>query len=215
MSTEKILEIYYDHYKDTFTYLRGYLSSRDKIFYITLGLLVLVFFQTNNPDVTKDISINIIKKNADDNVSIDINFINSLLLFIFLSLIIKYFQLNLLIERQYKYLHSLEDKLTTTLGVKITREGKSYVDGRPFVLNVIRRIYETLFPVLLLLVLIKKFSAELILFEGNLKSWYFIFDTCILAFILIITVMYILRKKLSNFKRVEKSETAEAIEIPQ
>jgi succinate dehydrogenase/fumarate reductase cytochrome b subunit len=215
MSTEKTVEIYYDHYKDTFTYLRGYLSSRDKTFYITLGLLVLVFFQSNNPDVTKEISINLIKKNAGSNVTVDINFINSLLLFVFLSLIIKYFQLNLLIERQYNYLHSLEEELTSTLGVKITREGKSYVEGYPFVLSVIHRIYGILFPVLLVAVLVKKFSAELNLFADDLRNWYFVFDTIILLFILIITMLYVVWSKFNDFKKSNKLTSAEVTEAPE
>ena len=215
MNDEKTVEIYYDHYKDTFTYLRTYISSRDTTFYITLGLLILVFFQSNNPSVTEKISVDLVNKNLGNNVSIDINFINSLLLFVFLSLIIKYFQLNLLIERQYIYLHSIEDELTKRLILKISREGKNYVDEYPFVSWVIHRVYTILFPIILIIILIRKFNAEVKFFGDDWRNGYFIFDTIILLFILLITLAYVSWTRFNDFKKSKKPKNSEVLEAPE
>lgn len=213
--SEKSLELYYDHYKDTFSYLRTYIATRDRIFYITLGLLIAIFFQSNNPDVAKNISAVLVKKNIGDSIYIDVNFINSLLLFAFLSLVIKYFQLTLLIERQYPYLHAIEEELTLSLGVKITREGKSYVEAYPFVLSVIHRIYSLLFPGVLVAVIIVKFLNELKFFGNEWKNGYFIFDSLILFFILAITAAYISWAQFKDFQKPTALPASVILEAPE
>jgi len=204
MINEKELEIYYDHYKDTFTHLRNYITSRDKVFYITLGLLILVFFQSDNPEITEKISINIIKKNVGDEIVINTNFINSLLLFALLSLVIKYFQINLLIERQYKYLHKLEEDLTSNLSFEISREGKSYIEAYPFVSKVIHRIYTIVFPIILILVILKKGYTELTFFKCEWENLYLLFDLTILLLIIILTIQYLVWIQFKDFKKKKK-----------
>ena len=212
---EKSLELYYDHYKDTFSYLRVYISARDKVFYITLGLLIAIFFQSNNPDVAKNISVVLVKKNIGDNIYINTNFINSLLLFAFLSLVIKYFQLTLLIERQYPYLHSIEEELTANLGIKITREGKSYAETYPIVLSVIHRIYSWLFPGVLISIIIVKFFNELKFFGDEWKNGYFIFDSIILLFMLAIVITYISWSQFKDFKKSAEPQPSVVLEAPE
>jgi len=215
VKNEKSLELYYDHYKDTFSYLRVYIATRDKVFYITLGLLILIFFQSNNPDVAKNISAVLVKKNIGDSIYINVNFVNSLLLFAFLSLIIKYFQLTLLIERQYPYLHAIEEELTANLGVKITREGKSYVEAYPIVLSVIHRIYSLLFPGVLVSVVVVKFLNEIKFFGAEWKNGYFLFDSLILLFIILIIAAYISWSQFKDFKKSVEPQPSVVLEAPE
>jgi hypothetical protein len=213
MTDEKIVEIYYDHYKDTFSHLKDYISIRDKIFYATLGVLVLVFFQSNNPDVTKEVSVVLIKKNLGSEISININFINSLLLFLFLSLTIRYFQANTNINRQYDYIHKIEAELTSKFGVNISREGTAYLDGYPIVLSAIHRIYTIIFPIILLAVIVAKFRAELNFFGDKWLNGYFIFDSSILLLLVVLTLMYSVWDYFARFFkkfRRQKFETNES-----
>ena len=64
----------------------------------------------------------------------------------------KHFQIVVLIERQYAYLHKLENELTIhfSSGIPFTREGKSYLTHYPKLSDWADILYVWVFPVLLL-----------------------------------------------------------------
>ena len=78
-----------------------------------------------------------------------------------LSVVIKYFQSVVFIERQYTYLHSLEDNLSSEYnGQAFTREGKSYLSNYPAFLNWASFLYTMLFPAILAVVTTSKIVSE-------------------------------------------------------
>ena len=59
---EKFVEIYYDHYKDTFENIKTYIQRRNYYTITILCLLVFLSFQITNPEKTVEISNQIVKK---------------------------------------------------------------------------------------------------------------------------------------------------------
>ncbi len=199
------IEIYYDHYKDTFTYLREYLKQRDKYFMYCVILLTLVFINSMLPIdfeiATKDFIKNKVGLEKFNNLKV----INSLLLFILLSMVIKYFQINVLIERQYKYLHHIEKKLSKNLKeFNIFREGKSYLNNYPFFSRIVHRIYTIIFPVLLIILLIIKWTGYFSSYSEFKLLTFFSLDTIIIWCIIILTLFYLIWIHFKDCKNCKK-----------
>ena len=75
---------------------------------------------------------------------------NAILWFSLLTIVIRYFQTNININRQYKYIHFLEDKFTNILGESIiSREGKHYLSNYPGFPKFMDFLYTWVFPVML------------------------------------------------------------------
>lgn len=146
------IELYYDHYKDTFEHILGYKKSRDKFFIFLITITYINFFNLQNPDGLSKIIFSLLSEKFGVQYQFNGEFLNSTLIFVFLSIVVKYFQSNINLERQYAYIHSLENKLQNK-GLKITREGFSYLDKYPKILSIIHRIYTLVFPILLLILI--------------------------------------------------------------
>lgn len=205
---EKELEIYYDHYKDTFSHLSKYLSKRDKYFKYAIALLALLFFNSFLPSDFEKISQIILEKKIGIKEISNLKLIDSLLLFGLLSVTIKYFQANLLIERQYNYLHHVEKKLSSKLdNFNIFREGKAYLSNYPIFGSIVHRIYTIGFPILLIiLVFVKWIGYFQISFSFKLVS-FFTFDTLITFGIIILTFFYLMWIHFRDFKNCKKKKS--------
>jgi len=198
---EKKLEIFYDHYKDTFEIQKTYLQRRNNYSLIALLLLVVLSFQISNPEQTVQISNEIIKQHIGE-ISINFAFINSLLLFAFLWIIIMYFQINLIIDRYYKYIQDIEKKLSENLTpFEISREGKTYLKQYPWISYLVHRIYTIAFPLTLILVACVKWKAEINLYKENLCNGHFLFDSAIIFGLILLTVLYLTKVHFNDFKK--------------
>jgi len=86
------------------------------------------------------------------NISLNKDVLSTILWFALLSFVIRYFQVNVFINRQYNYLHELEEKFTKLFGEEvITREGKHYLSEYPYFSNWVDILYTWIFPTLLML----------------------------------------------------------------
>jgi hypothetical protein len=129
------------------------------------------------------------------------------LLFSVLIIVIKYFQINLLIERQYKYLHHIEKKLSQKLDdFNIFREGRAYLNEYPFYSSIIHRIYTIGFPILLILLIVIKWKEKLSLTKNYEIFSFFSFDTLISGIIIILTLFYLLWIHFKDFKNCKKKK---------
>jgi len=152
ISDDAKLEALTDHYKDTFHYVREYVAIRDRLFLLVLVLLGLQFFQISSPDTSSTAIVDFFKNHLGFQISADKHSLNAILWFALLSVVVRYFQANVYINRQYKYLHVLEDKFTRLFGEKtIIREGKHYLSAYPLFSDWTNCLYTWVFPVLLLL----------------------------------------------------------------
>lgn len=175
----------YDHYKDTFNLQKGYLKKRDNLSVVILAFAIVLFLQIQSPEKVDEVAKAIIKKNADG-VTIDFEYINFILLFAFLWIIMQYYGVVLLIERNYRYIHKIEEKLSEKGDYKINREGINYLEAYPWLKSVTNIMYKLGFPILIIGVAILKFIIEL-----RLKYEFIIIDTFMLFWIIFISLLYI------------------------
>lgn len=198
---EKEIELFYDHYKDSFEHLQKFLKSRDWYMVFSLGIIAVLLFQYNNYESINQIAKELLEGKAGIKTQIQYPYINSILLFSLLSVILKYYQSNIFIDRQYDYISSIEKSLSESLSkFDIEREGVGYAANYPWVLNIIHYIYTVVFPVSLLAVMLLSFSSnKLINFTAN--KGFFYFNTIIIALIIIVTIFYMIRIHFNDFKK--------------
>jgi hypothetical protein len=170
MSDEKKLDVYYDHYKDTFQHQVRYIDNRNRYFFIALILTSLLFLLIGDPKVVKDAVDSFAEKQIGKNLLFDFAYVHTFLLFGLLWVLILYFQMNLTIEKQYKYLGILEEELSKLIKpLGISREGKFYLNTKPKFAKWVGKIYKTVFPFLIAIAVLIKLAVEII-YELNLKS---------------------------------------------
>jgi len=114
--------------------------------------LGLQFFQISDPDQSSQTIVESLNNYIGSNISLNKDVLSTILWFALLSFVIRYFQVNVFINRQYKYLHNLENKFTKLFGEKIiTREGEYYLSEYPVFTDWIDCLYTWVFPTLLML----------------------------------------------------------------
>ncbi len=197
---EKKLEILYDHYKDTFENQKIYLNKRNTYTLICLSLIAAFSFQIASPAEVVTISDQLIKKSIG-NVKVNFNYINNILTFGLLWVVVMYFQISLLIERQYSYIQNIEEKLTNELkSFSISREGKTYLENYPWLLFIVHRIYTIVFPISLIAVAIIKWITEKKSIDAPWKDGHFWFDTIFLTGIVLIALLYLSNRHFNDFR---------------
>jgi len=155
------LQILSEHYSHTFDFLQTHLKKRDKLFMWVLLILVIMLFQIYTPSEASNLITQLIKNKLEIKTSINLLYIQSIIWFVLLAVVIKYFQSVIFIERQYSYLHSLEDLLSSEYQeAAFTREGKSYLSNYPAFLNWASFLYTILFPAILAVITTTKIVSE-------------------------------------------------------
>jgi hypothetical protein len=190
MTDEKKLDVYYDHYKDTFQHQMRYIDNRNRYFLIALVLTSLLFLLIGDPKIVKEAVDSFAEKQVGKNLIFDFAYVHSFLLFGLLWVLILYFQTNLTIEKQYKYLGNLEAELSVLIEpLTISREGKFYLHTKPKFAKWVGKIYKTVFPFLIAIAVLIKLVVEII-YELKLKSPSFWINFILSVTIFIITILY-------------------------
>ncbi|WP_147533378.1 hypothetical protein [Bacillus marasmi] len=199
VSSDTKLEALYDHYKESFVYIREYLKLRDKLFMLVLLVLTGMFLLLTVPQSSVDAVSQIVKEKLKLKLSMNIVFINSMFWFILLSLVVRYYQTSSLIERQYKYIHQVEKNLCNLVGEELFyREGKAYLNNYPAFSWWTWFLYTIFFPILLIVVTSYKMIIE---FIGRKKiDINIILDSTFCSMILISTVLYLIALHSDNIK---------------
>lgn len=160
MNSEK-LQILSEHYSHTFDFLQSHLKRRDKLFVWALLVMAIMLFHIYIPSEVSNLVEQLIEKKLEVKTQINFIYIQSVIWFILLAIVIKYFQSVIFIERQYGYLHSLEELLSSEYEQSaFTREGKSYLSNYPAFLNWASFLYTILFPAMLAVISISKIVSE-------------------------------------------------------
>ena len=204
---EKKIEILYDHYKDTFENQKSYLKRRNSYTLICLVLIAVISFQISSPTEVVDISGQLIKKHIGD-IKIDFSYVNNVLTFSLLWVVIMYFQINFLIEKHYAYIHDIEGTLTKELKqFKISREGKSYLGSYPWLSFVVHHIYTVLFPLTLIAVAVIKWITEKNSIAEQWRNGHFWFNTIFLFGIVLTSLLYLVNRHFNDFRKKKDSKT--------
>lgn len=128
------------------------MNKRDKItlsvFLIFSAYFLIEFKQVDSVTLANTV----IKNKIGCSLDINYNMVSTINLLLILGITVKYFQMCLNIEKQYEYIHNLEDKINVISNEKlITREGYSYLKEYPLLSALIHRIYNFFLPVAIIL----------------------------------------------------------------
>lgn len=190
MDENKKIELLCDHYKDTFTHIKDALKLRDKLFICVLILVAIFLFQMYSPNDYGNSISRIISSLLSTSNGIELAFVSTLLWFILLAASIKYYQTVVFIERQYGYIHSLEEIISSYFDDKaFTREGKTYLSNYPKFSNWVFFLYTVFFPLCLIFIVTVKIINEFSSSESI--SLLFIVNAIFCLSIIVTTVLYL------------------------
>lgn len=159
---ENLLSLLHDHYKETFAHIQDYLKLRNRLFAYILVVVTLMLFQMYSPSGSERAISELLTEKLKLKTPIDISFLASIIWFALLSLVVRYYQTVVHIERQYDYIHKLEDQISPEYnGKAFTREGRSYLKEYPLFSSWTWTLYTIVFPSLLSIVVIIKIIGEI------------------------------------------------------
>jgi hypothetical protein len=165
MKKEKRAELLLDHHKDTFQIILYHWKARNRLFIFILILLALNALDFYSPNSISQWVNALITQNLGKEVPVlDFEIVGTVMLFLLLTLVIEYYKRSINVDRQYRYLISVEENICDAMGDDyITREGKSYFsrtgvpeagdkkNKRPIYLRYVGPLYIYFFPVILIL----------------------------------------------------------------
>lgn len=156
------------HYKDTYEIHLGSIKQRDTLFYALLVILALFSLQVTSTDLVNGALSGYVNKQLDISIDKNSNLFGALLWLLLFGFSSRYYQTVIQIERQYDYIHHLEEIIGSRYtGTRaFTREGKSYLGEYPLFSNWVWLLYTLAFPLIILLCITIRIHGEL----GNYEA---------------------------------------------
>ncbi len=171
------LNILHDHYKESFAYIREREKSRNRLFLLVILLTGVLFLQIQYPLNFKAAVGELKLPNASLKLeSLPLSSLLSLTWTLLFVITLQYCQHSINVERQYSYLHLLEDRISDLLGDAdiYRREGEAYLKNYSAFSSWAWGFYTFLFPLLMLIGVIALFVLEF--GELDYSIYYKIYD---------------------------------------
>jgi hypothetical protein len=163
ISTDK-LNILASHYEESFQKTQEARKARDGAFTKALILLLFVCFDVYSPGEFGKIATSYLISTIGI-TGIDLRYVSTVVWLFLMILSIRYFQLNVNLDRQYDYLHEIEAMLSSNFpDPAFTREGRSYLKSYPVFSDWIHYVYTVGIPVMLL-------AVSVIRLVGITRTW--------------------------------------------
>ena len=147
-------EILYDHYKDTIEETKKQESRRNKLFQIILIHIFVLFLVSYKPESMCNVISDLLMEKWKMGFYFSINIIQIVIMISMLYCVIRYYQINIQINRIYPYIHTIENELSKQISKNFTREGKNYLKEYPKTQNIVYFCYKYIFPVFYIIALI-------------------------------------------------------------
>lgn len=195
-----IISILYDHYKDTCSIIGEAVKRRDRAMLFVIVAAGFFAFQTIFPSAADHAVTDYLSFKFGLTLQVNLSIIGNIVWLLVLLFTLRYFQTAVFVERQYAYLHQLEDKLNSAIGQDlVTREGKSYLSAYPWFSDWMWTLYTIIFPALLFFVTCVKISNEWLRASGDGSSFGLLFNTGLFLLLTVSIALYVgmlhLRKK--------------------
>lgn len=185
------LETLHDHYKETFTYIREREGLRDRLFLVLIGLYALLAIQIQYPIAFESTigKVNVFGFEVDVS-ALPLPAFLSITWVLVLAIALRYCQTTLTVERQYEYLHFLEDRISPEFDHEglYRREGREYERDYPWFKWMAWRFYTFLFPLIGVLATVALIRQELM--GLNNSSFTKILDFVVAASIVLCLILY-------------------------
>lgn len=151
------------HYKDSCDINQATVKQRDTLFYLLLAILSLFVMHSLYTDFFNSVAAGVFKKQTDTDLKDKVDLVSTFLWLFIFGVSSKYYQVVGLIERQYEYIHALEEQLERFYKNTpvFSREGKFYLNKYPVFSNWMWFLYTVVFPVLMLFCMAVKAYAEI------------------------------------------------------
>lgn len=183
------IELLYDHYKETFSRIKESLNDRNHFFVMVFIVMAIQFLFATSADTISYVIITFIKEKYKIDIAAQISIIQSLLWLILLYFTMRYYQINVYIERQYNYIHSLEDNIAIEAQVKFDREGGDYLSNYPKMNDFMDILYKWVFPIIYCLIISYKIIIEYITLKFNLLL---LLNTILFISCFVLTILYLI-----------------------
>lgn len=192
ISLDKRIDVLHDHFKETFGRQREVERSRDRHFLWVIVLFavlsVAIAYPAQFTGSMQTVSL----------LGVDISLVqlplaalvNALWVLTF-AVTLRYCQVSIFIDRQYAYIHSLEEEISPLVGGGdlYRREGDVYLRGYPLLFNAAFYAYTVIFPIVLI-----ASATSLWLWECNQLSTHWLHKSLdLLLSVSIIAVLFLYR----------------------
>lgn len=154
MTTDKQLEVLHDHYKETFARLREVEQNRDRLFLWVILLFALLSLEIGYPAAVGGSLGKLSIAGGELNLqNLPLPALLTATWVFTLDIALRYCRATVWINRQYPYLHMLEDNISPEVGGNdlYRREGEVYLREYPLLLDVTWIAYGFLFPIIVIL----------------------------------------------------------------
>lgn len=205
--TDKQLEILHDHYKETFARLREVETLRNRLFLGVIGLFALLILEIGYPAAVGGTLGKISIAGGELNLqALPLPALLNATWVLTLTISLRYCQASVLVNRQYPYLHMLEETISPEVGGGdlYQREGKVYLRGYPLLLDVAWLAYGILFPLIVMLA-----AIGLVIWELNWVLYPFyhkLFDALFAVALVCFFFLYQMQPALASLLRKWQSE---------
>lgn len=155
------LDVLHDHYKDTFSLIREWEKVRDLLFMAIIGVLAVLFLEIQFPKGLLDA----VEPLTGPKLSaLPWSVVVSATWAVLAAIAMRYCQAAIHVERQYEYLHVVEDRLSAAFGdaAVFCREGRHYLTAYPPFSRWAYVFYAWAFPIAVMAV-----CAVLLRIEGH------------------------------------------------
>lgn len=181
-------ELLYDHYKETFSLIKDYNKERNRFFLLLFAIMGLQFLLAVVPDGIISLIVDVVKEVYNIDISNQFIVIQSVLWLVLLYFTMRYYQTVVYIERQYNYIHKLEEKISVVYDVEFDRESKNYLNFYPKMSDMIDFMYKWVFPILYCLVICIRICAEVM---TSAFGFAILFDCVMFVCCFVLTILYL------------------------
>lgn len=200
------VELFYDHYKDTFGQVKEYLSKRDVFFVRAALLLACSLFTTQNPLYVTEVTESVGRVKLGMDLGPAFSTLDAVLGFLFLWYLIRYYQAVLIVENLYRYVHKLEETLSSAMTeYQISREGKSYLSSYPLLKTCLHWFYSLVFPTFVVLGTALRLYWQVTAVKEIVPVGTVIVDTVCALTVILLTFLYVSWVHFHDFRRHGKS----------
>jgi len=172
VSEEKLFEVLYDHYKDSFSHIKGYQALRNRLYLYAVTLLAIL--QVSSPETGPKAVAKLAETHLGSQLQVSPALVGALLGVVLLVVVLRYFQTSATIDLQYDLLHEQEEQLCEMVGGRplFVRERSGYTDDkpRPLFRRFVGLLYRWLFPVLLLVGALAELRDAPAVFTGDIEE---------------------------------------------
>jgi hypothetical protein len=189
--TEQQLAILHDHYKESFALVREAEISRDRLFLWVMALFSLLTVEVGYPAAVGGAVGRLEVAGAGIDLSaLPLAALLNATWVVTLAIMLRYCQASILVDRRYRYIHYLEDRISPALGGDgvYRREGKFYLDNYPLILNVTWLAYVIIFPMIALVA-----TVGLLVWEWHelpYRWFHLVFDSAVATALMVVLFLY-------------------------